>query len=410
MGVRPLIDAIVDYLPNPAEASETVKSESLVALAFKVAMDRQAGKVVYVRVYSGVLAKSDVVLNSRTGKSMRVGRLVRLHADKREEIPACDAGDIVAVVGSTELATGDTLSNPANPVTLEPPRFPEPVVSMAIEAASRQEHERLGEALTRLCDEDPTWRMFTHPETGQTIVAGMGELHLEIMRLRLEQDFGVRATAGKPQIAYRETISRAASANHLLRKQNGGSGMYARVEVTIQPRETGAGNSVENKVVGGAIPKQWVSACLKGVDDALREGALGGYPVVDVAVEIIDGDFHPVDSNDIAFRLASAAAVKHALHEAGPVLLEPVMKVECNVPTEYQGDILGDLNRRRGKIVGVSAEQGAAVIEAVVPLAEMFGYANSIRSLSRGRAAYSMEPSHFEQAPSNKIDELLKGR
>jgi elongation factor G len=408
MGVRPLIDAIVDYLPNPAETRESNDSQSLTALAFKVAMDRQAGKIVYLRVYSGSLSKGDFALNSRTGKRARVGRLVRLHADKREEIETCHAGDIVAVIGSADLATGDTLSDPEHPVTLEPPRFPEPVVSMAIEAASRQEHEKLAAALARLCDEDPTWRMFTHAETGQTIVAGMGELHLEIMRLRLEQDFGVRATAGKPQIAYRETVLRSATVSHLLRKQNGGSGMYARVAVKIEPRAAGSGNVVENKTLGGAIPKQWISACLKGIDDALREGALAGFPVVDVSVELIDGDFHPVDSDELAFRLASAAAVRQALREAGPALLEPVMNVECNVPMEHQGDILGDLNRRRGKVAGVSTEQGAAVIKAIVPLVEMFGYANSIRSLSRGRAAYSMEPSHFEQAPARKMAELVK--
>jgi elongation factor G len=408
VGVRPLIDAVVDYLPNPAEARGWNNSTSLAALAFKVAIDRQAGRIVYVRVYSGSLSKGDFVLNSRTGKRERVGRLVRLHADKREEIASCYAGDIAAVVGAGDLSTGDTLADPEHPVTLEPPSFPEPVVSMAIEAATRADHEKLVAALVRLCDEDPTWRVFTHPETGQTIIAGMGELHLEVMRLRLEQEYHLRANAGAPQIAYRETISRSASADHLLKKQSGGAGMYARVAVEIAPRESGAGNVVENKVIGGAIPKQFVAACIKGAEEALRDGPLGGFPVVDVHVSVVDGDFHAVDSDELSFRLAAGAAVKEALRDAGPLLLEPMMNVEVNVPLEYQGDILGDLNRRRGKVSGVSMEQGAAVIKAVVPLVDMFGYANSIRSLSKGRAAYSMEMWRFERVPSGKVDELLK--
>lgn len=414
-GVQLLIDAIVDYLPSPKDLPP-IKAHSVqpdepgvlvcatdegpvAALAFKVVRDKQAGRLVYLRIYSGTLAKGNTVYLPRLNKKERIGRLLRLHADKREEIAACCAGDIVAITGAKHITTGDTLCDVESPVLLARPSFPDPVVSMAIEPEAKRDQDKMVSALQCLCDEDPTFRMFTHPETGQTLIAGMGELHLDIMRERLRREFDVSANAGKPQIAYRETITAAAEADHLLKKQSGGAGMYARVIVRVRPNERSKGATIEDKVVGGRIPRQFIPGCEKGIEEAFRDGVLGGYPVVDVHVEIVDGHFHPVDSDELSFRLAANAAAKEAFRKAKPVLLEPVMKVECSVPSEYQGDIVGDLNRRRGKIVGVETRNIVTIVHAEVPLAEMFGYANAIRSLSKGRASYSMEPSHFDPVP-----------
>jgi elongation factor G len=420
VGVPALLDAVVDYLPSPldrppargqqSESGEPVRLPAdpqgpACALAFKLWSDRHKGRVVFVRVYSGSLRPGDALLNPRTGKRERVGRLLQLQADKERELEACAAGDIVALVGLKDVRTGDTLCEEGCPVFLEPPSFPEPVVSMAIEPKTRADQEKLGAALSRLADEDPTFRVSADAETGQTLVAGMGELHLEIIREKLALDCGVEASTGQPRIAYRETITRAAVGEGEQVKQSGGSGQFAKVTVWLTPRERGEGNLVEDHTVGGAIPRQFLAACRKGAEEALQQGVLGGHPVVDAGVELIDGQAHAKDSNELAFRMATIFAVKEALRQGGPILLEPIMAVECVAPGECRGDLLGDLNRRRGRILGVEeqtcgdADGVEVTLQAEAPLAELFGYANAIRSLSRGRASYSMRPARFEPAP-----------
>ena len=419
VGVPALLDAVVDYLPGPldrpaaqGQQPDTGESVSLpadprgpaCALAFKLWSDRHKGRVVFVRVYSGCLHPGDTLLNPRTGKGERVGRLLQLQADKEHVLEVCMAGDIAAVVGLKDVRTGDTLCEAGQSVLLEPPSFPEPVVSMAIEPKTRADQEKLGAALAKLADEDPTFHVSTDAETGQTIIAGMGELHLEIIREKLALDHGVEATTGQPRIAYRETITRAATGKGEQVKQSGGNGQFAKVTVQVAPRERGEGNRIEDRTVGGAIPRQFLAACRKGAEEALQDGVLGGNPVVDVAVELIDGQAHAKDSNELAFRMATIYAVKDALRQAGAILLEPIMAVECVAPDEYRGDLLGDLNRRRGRIVGVEeqvrgADSVEVTLQAEAPLAELFGYANAIRSLSRGRASYSMRPARFERVP-----------
>jgi elongation factor G len=412
LGIQPLLDAIVDYLPNPidknsvtahidgVESSIDITSEApSAALVFKVVHDEQGRRTVFLRNYTGVLKKGDRVLNIRTGWQDRVGRLMRLFADRREDIAQAYPGDIVAAIGLASFSTGDTVSDPSRPLQLERPMFPEPVVSMALEPRLSRDRARLAIALATLSDEDPTIRTFTHPETGQSIIAGMGELHLEVLLERLERDHGVRVNAGQPAIAYRETISASAEADHLLRKQHGGNGMYARVNVAVRPNEPGRGFSIANLVSGGNIPLQFLKAVRNGVEEGLQEGVLAGCPVVDVHVDILDGAAHDNDSNEPAFRLAAASAVREALQKAKPLLLEPVMRVEVETPNEEQGDLLGDLTRRRGIILAVEPGRNTVVLNAQVPLAELWGYANAIRSLSRGRASYSMSPSHFERVP-----------
>ena len=413
VGVQPLLDAVVDYLPSPADIRSVAahfhgdvertidvsSSEPAAALAFKLIHDEQGRRMVFLRTYAGVLRKGDRVLNVRTGRQERIGRLMRLFADRREDVAAAYPGDIVAALGLAGFSTGDTACDPARPVQLERPVFPEPVVSMALEPRSNADRERLGHALTVLSDEDPTFRTFTDPETGQSIIAGMGELHLEVIRERLETDHGVAVNAGAPAIAYHETISATADADHLLKKQNGGVGMYARVILGIRPNERGRGLSIESLVSGGNIPPQFMKAVRHGIHDGLRDGVLAGYPVVDVHVNILDGAAHSRDSDEQAFRLAAAAAVREALRKAKPQLLEPVMAVEVDTPCEAQGDLIGDLHRRRGDIVSMESGQINVLLKARVPLSELWGYANAIRSLSRGRASYSMTPSHFDRVP-----------
>jgi elongation factor G len=422
VGVQPLLDAIVDYLPGPADLPAvethgldgmeriTVAAEDagpLAALAFKIATDPTTGRLVMVRVYSGTLRKGDRVLNPRTGREDRIGRLVRVHADRREEIAAAFAGEIVAVAGLRGFGTGDTLCGVEYPIMMEPPVFPEPVVSMAIEPARSTDNQRLAGHLQMLSEDDPTFRVSTHPETGQTLIAGMGELHLEVVRERLRTEFGLETGVGAPEIAYRETITAEAEADYLLRKQSGGSGMYARVILSVRPSGRGAGVTIENRVTGGNIPSQFHSAVRKGIEEAARGGVLG-YPLVDAEVRILDGAAHVKDSNEPAFRLAAAEAMRMALRRAGPVLLEPIMKVELSTPLEHQGDLLADLNRRRGKVLGIENRPTGAVVNAEVPLGELWGYANAIRSLSRGRAAYSMTPAHFEPVPDAVASTVLK--
>ncbi len=413
-GVQYLVDAVVDYLPSPLDIPAakgqdpdtaqpvdvtTDDNGKFCSLAFKLWSDPFVGKLVFFRVYSGKLSKGDTVYNPRTNKRERISRIIQIQADKREDIETCYSGDIAAIVGIKNITTGDTLCDEDHAVLLEPPSFPDPVISMAIEPKTKQDQEKMSNALARLAEEDPTFRVFTNEDTGQTIIAGMGELHLEIIRDRLLREFKVDANSGKPQIAYRETITGNATGEGKLIKQSGGRGQYGHVIVNVQPNERGKGLTIENKVVGGTIPKDYIPAVKKGIEEAVLNGIVGGYPVIDINVDIIDGSYHDVDSNELAFKMAAIFAVKDGMKKAKAILLEPIMKVENSTPEEFQGDIMGDLNRRRGRISSIENKVGLSVVTAEVPLAEMFGYATAIRSLSKGRSSYSMEPSHFEQVP-----------
>jgi elongation factor G len=421
-GVQYLVDAVIDYLPSPLDIPPAVGMEpdthekieaptddngKFCSLAFKLWSDPFVGKLVFFRVYSGTLSKGDTVYNPRTNKRERISRLIQIQADKREDIETCYSGDIAAIVGIKNITTGDTLCDEDHPIQLEPPSFPDPVISMAIEPKTKQDQEKMGVALQRLSEEDPTFKVFTHEDTGQTIIAGMGELHLEIIRDRMFREFKVDANAGKPQIAYRETITTPADGEGKLIKQSGGRGQYGHVIVKTHPNERGKGITIENKVVGGNIPKEYIPACKKGIEEAVLNGVVGGYQVIDAHIDIVDGSYHDVDSNELAFKLAAIFAVKDAFKKAKPVLLEPIMKVENMTPEEYQGDILGDLQRRRGKIGAIESKGNLTAVQAEVPLAEMFGYATAIRSLSKGRSSYSMEPSHFEQVPQQLVAAVL---
>jgi len=421
-GVQYLVDAVVDYLPSPldippargqnpdtAEPMEVSADDNanFCSLAFKLWSDPFVGKLVFFRVYSGKLSKGDTVYNPRTNKRERISRIIQIQADKREDIDTCYSGDIAAIVGIKNITTGDTLCDEDHPILLEPPSFPDPVISMAVEPKTKIDQEKMGVALQRLAEEDPTFRVFSNEETGQTIIAGMGELHLEIIRDRMFREFKVEANAGKPQIAYKETILVPADGEGKLVKQSGGRGQYGHVIIKIAPNERGKGITIENKVVGGNIPKEYIPACIKGLKEAVHNGVVSGYPVIDVHVDIVDGSYHDVDSNELAFKMAAIFSFKDALKKAKPILLEPIMKVENITPEEYQGDIMGDLNRRRARISGVETKGNLSTITAEVPLAEMFGYATAIRSLSKGRSSYSMEPSHFEQVPANVLNAVL---
>jgi elongation factor G len=421
-GVQYLVDAVVDYLPSPLDIppakgmdpdthepmeAPTDDNGKFCSLAFKLWSDPFVGKLVFFRVYSGSLSKGDNVYNPRTNKRERISRLIQIQADKREDIETCFSGDIAAIVGIKNITTGDTLCDEDFPILLEPPSFPDPVISMAIEPKTKQDQEKMGIALQRLSEEDPTFKVYTHEDTGQTIIAGMGELHLEIIRDRMLREFKVDANAGKPQIAYRETITANADGEGKLIKQSGGRGQYGHVIMKVQPNERGKGITIENKVVGGNIPKEYIPACKKGIEEAMLNGVIGGYEVIDANVDIVDGSYHDVDSNEMAFKLAAIFAVKDAFKKAKPILLEPIMKVENATPEEYQGDIMGDLNRRRGKIGSIEVKGNLTMVQAEVPLAEMFGYATAIRSLSKGRSSYSMEPSHFEQVPQQLVAAVL---
>ena len=383
---------------EPMEAP-TDDNGNFCSLAFKLWSDPFVGKLVFFRVYSGTLSKGDTVYNPRTNKRERISRLIQIQADKREDIETCYSGDIAAIVGIKNITTGDTLCDEDHPILLEPPTFPDPVISMAIEPKTKLDQEKMGIALQRLAEEDPTFRVYTHEDTGQTIIAGMGELHLEIIRDRMFREFKVDANAGKPQIAYRETITRSAHGVGKLIKQSGGRGQYGHVEVDVRPGARSTGLVVENKIVGGVIPREYIPAVKKGIDEAVLNGVLGGYPVVDVEVDIVYGSFHEVDSSELAFKMAAIFAMKDGFRQGKPILLEPIMKVENITPDEFQGDICGDLSRRRGSINSIETRGNLAIIHAEVPLAELFGYATAIRSLSKGRSSYSMEPSHFQPVP-----------
>jgi elongation factor G len=415
-GVQSLIDAVIDYLPSPLDIPPAAGIEpdsqnplqiasddngKFCSLAFKLASDPFVGKLVFFRVYSGQLKKGDVIYNPRTRKRERVSRVMMIQADKRIDVETTYSGDIAALVGLKNITTGDTLCDEDFEVSLEPPTFPEPVISMAIEPKTKGDREKMSEGLGRLAEEDPTFRCFTNEETGQLIIAGMGELHLEIIRDRLFREFKVEANAGAPQIAYRETITQSAEGVGKFIRQSGGRGQYGHAVIKLEPNERGKGVEIQNKIVGGAIPKEYVPAVVDGLNEAIKGGVLAGYPMVDVKIAIVDGTFHEVDSSELAFKMAGIFALKDAAKKAHAILLEPVMKVEVTTPDEYQGDLLGDLTRRRGKIQTIEAKNNATYLYAKVPLAELFGYATAIRSLSKGRADYSMEPHAFEQVPNS---------
>ncbi|MCX8089604.1 MAG: elongation factor G [Verrucomicrobiae bacterium] len=421
-GVQPLIDAIVDYLPSPLDippaegtnptTGEIVKVEArddapFCSLAFKLWTDAYAGKLVFFRVYSGQVKKGDVIYNPRTRKRERISRLMIIQGSERKDIDAVYAGEIAALVGVRNITTGDTLCDERLDVMLEPPTFPEPVISMAVEPKTKQDRDKLGEGLQRLAEEDPTFRVYTDQETGQLIIAGMGELHLEIIRDRLFREFKVEANAGAPQIAYRETITQPADGEGKFIRQTGGRGQYGHACIHIEPNARGKGIEIENKIVGGVIPKEYIPAVIDGIEEAAKSGVLAGYQMIDIKVQIVDGSFHEVDSSELAFKMAGIFALKDAAKKAGLILLEPIMKVEVTTPDEYQGDIMGDINRRRGRIVAIEAKGGQTILRAEVPLAEMFGYATAIRSLSKGRASYSMEPLTFEQVPNSILEKIL---
>ncbi|MDB6059278.1 MAG: fusA [Verrucomicrobiales bacterium] len=424
-GVQTLVDSVVDYLPCPldvppatgmepgtpgSEHSVIVESDDnnkFCSLAFKLWTDPYAGKLVFFRVYSGQLKKGDTIYNPRTRKRERISRLMVIQGSERKDIDHVYAGDIAALVGVRNITTGDTLCNEDFDVSLEPPTFPEPVISMAVEPKTKADRDKLGEGLQRLAEEDPTFRCFTNEETSQLIIAGMGELHLEIIIDRLKREFKVDASTGAPQIAYRETITKSAEGEGKFIRQSGGRGQYGHACVTVEPNEKGKGIEIVNSIVGGAIPKEYVPAVIDGIEDACKNGVYAGYQVIDMKVSITDGSFHEVDSNELAFKMAGIFAVKEAFKKAGPIILEPLMKVEVTTPDEYQGDLLGDVNRRRGTIIGIDAKGGQTILNAHVPLAEMFGYATAIRSLSKGRASYSMEPLSFEQVPNSVLTVIM---
>ncbi len=421
--VQPLLDAVVDYLPGPLDVPpaeglepgtenkvvvEVADTNKFCSLAFKLWTDPYAGKLVFFRVYSGTLKKGDTIYNPRTRKRERVSRLMIIQGSERKDIEQAFAGDIAALVGLRNITTGDTLADEDFEITLEPPTFPEPVISMAVEPKTKQDRDKMSEGLQRLAEEDPTFRCFTNEETGQLIIAGMGELHLEIITDRLKREFKVEANTGAPQIAYRETITKEAEGEGKFIRQSGGRGQYGHALIKVQPNEKGKGVLVENEVVGGAIPKEYIPAVIDGIEEAIKGGVYAGYQVIDIKAQVVDGTFHEVDSNELAFKMAGIFALKDAFKKAGPILLEPIMKVELTTPDEYQGDLIGDITRRRGMIINIEAKQGQTIVNAQVPLAEMFGYATAIRSLSKGRASYSMEPLTFEQVPNSVLQTILE--
>jgi elongation factor G len=421
-GVQFLIDAVVDYLPSPLDIPPATGHEAgleervsipsddagkFCSLAFKLWTDPYAGKLVFFRVYSGKLKKGDTIYNPRTRRRERVSRLMVIQGSERKDVESVYSGDIAALVGLRNITTGDTLCDEDFDIMLEPPTFPEPVISMAVEPKTKADRDKMAEGLQRLAEEDPTFRCFTNEETSQLIIAGMGELHLEIIIDRLKREFKVEANSGAPQIAYRETITQPADGEGKFIRQSGGRGQYGHACIKVEPNERGKGIEVNNKIVGGAIPKEFIPPVISGIEEAIRSGVYAGFQVIDIKVDIVDGSFHDVDSNELAFKMAGIFALKEAFKKAGPILLEPLMKVEVTTPDEYQGDLLGDINRRRGIIQGVDAKGGQTVLNAHVPLAEMFGYATAIRSLSKGRASYSMEPLSFEQVPHSVATQIL---
>lgn len=424
-GVQPLLDAVVDYLPSPLEVPaikgvnpltgqeevrESKDESPFAALAFKIMADPYMGQLTYFRVYSGMLESGSYVLNSTKDKKERVGRLLKMHANKREEIKEIYAGDICATVGLKFTTTGDTLCSEDAPIVLESMEFPDPVISVAIEPKTKADQEKLSTALNKLAQEDPSFRVKVDEETGQTIISGMGELHLEIIVDRLVREYKVEANVGNPQVAYRETIKKKVTQEGKYIKQSGGRGQYGHVWLDVEPLEAGKGFEFENKIVGGTIPKEYIPAVEKGVREAMESGVMAGYPVVDIKVTLFDGSYHEVDSSEMAFKIAGSLCFKEAMRKASPILLEPIMKVEVIVPDEYMGDVMGDLSSRRGRIEGMEARGSAQVIRCKVPLKEMFGYATVLRSLTQGRATYTMLFDHYEEVPSNISEEIIKSK
>jgi elongation factor G len=423
-GVQPLLDAVVDYLPSPLDVppvkghdpkdeEKTLErkaedSEPFAALAFKVLADPFVGKLVFFRAYSGTLNAGSYVLNSSSGKKERIGRIVRLHANKREEVKVVYAGEIAAAVGLKATTTGDTLCDPDQPIVLEKIKFPEPVISIAIEPKTKADQEKMGNALSRLAEEDPTFRVKSDEETGQTIIAGMGELHLDVIVDRMKREYKVEANIGRPQVAYKETIKGTAEAEEKYIKQTGGRGQYGHVFLRVAPKERGKGNEFHDEIKGGVIPHEFIPAVQKGVLQALDNGVIAGYPAVDIDVTLFDGSYHDVDSSEAAFKIAGSKGVKTAIRNAKPIILEPVMKVEIITPESNMGDVVGDLNAKRGQIQKMDDRaQGIKVISSMVPLAEMFGYATSLRSMTQGRASYSMEFDHYEEVPPNIAKKII---
>ena len=424
-GVQKLLDAIVDYMPAPTdvpaikgvnpktdeeEERKSSDDEPFSALAFKIMTDPYVGRLSFFRVYSGTLTTGSSVLNATKGKRERMGRILQMHANHREDIESVYSGDIAAVVGLKNTTTGDTLCDEKHPIVLESMEFPEPVIRVAIEPKTKAGQEKMGVALAKLAEEDPTFRTYTDEETGQTIIAGMGELHLEIIVDRLLREFKVEANVGAPQVAYKETIRKAVDQETKYARQSGGKGQYGHVKIHVEPNESGKGYEFENKVVGGAIPKEYIPAIDAGIQGAMLAGVVAGYPVVDVKVTLYDGSYHEVDSSEMAFKIAGSMAFKEAMRKADPTLLEPIMKVCVIVPDEYMGDVIGDLNARRGQIQGYEMRSGAQQIDAFVPLAEMFGYATDLRSRTQGRGQYTMEPSHYIELPKSLQEKLISKR
>ncbi len=427
-GVQPMLDAVVDYLPSPLDVpaikgfkpgdEETLverhpsNDDPLSVLAFKIAADPHLGKLTFVRIYSGILKAGTQVLNSTKGRKERIGKIYQMHANKREEIESVGAGMIVAVMGLKDTTTGDTLCDPQNPVVLESMDFPNPVIEQAIEPKSKSDQEKLSTAIQRLAEEDPTFRVHTDDETGQTIIAGMGELHLEILIDRMKREFRVEANIGKPQVAYRETLRRPVEKiEYTHKKQSGGSGQYAKVLINLEPQESGTGYEFVNAVTGGRIPKEYIPAVDKGIQEAMAFGPLAGYPVEDIKVTLVDGAYHDVDSSELAFKIAGSMVFKDAARKADPAMLEPLMAVEVTTPDDYLGTVIGDLNSRRGQVQGMEEQHGNQVVRALVPLSEMFGYVGDLRSKTSGQASYSMEFSQYGETPKTVADEIIaKGR
>lgn len=422
-GVQQILDAVIHWMPSPLDRRavngidlktdqpiviKPADDQPFSALAFKVMTDPYVGRLTFIRIYSGTLLKGMTLLNSTKDSKERISRLIEMHANQRKERDEFFTGDIAACIGLKGTTTGDTLCDPDYPVLLEKMEFPEPVISMAIEPKSKADREKLSKALSALAEEDPTFRVSSNEETGQTIISGMGELHLEIIHDRMKREFSVEANVGKPQVAYKETITKPGAIQTKYVKQTGGRGQYAHVELEIEPNEKGKGNEVRNKVVGGAIPREYIPAVIKGIEEGLSTGVLAGYGLVDVVVNIVYGSYHEVDSNEMAFKICGSMALKDAAKKCGPIILEPIMKVDVTTPETAMGDVIGDLNRRRGQIIGQENVKGAVIVHAEVPLSEMFGYSTQLRSLSSGRASYVMEPSHFSPLPNKLQEEIIK--
>ncbi|MBD2866265.1 MULTISPECIES: elongation factor G [Paenibacillus] len=420
-GIQMMLDAVIDYLPAPVDVpdirgtledgSEVIRkssdNEPFSALAFKIATDPYVGRLTFFRVYSGILASGSYVLNATKGKRERIGRILQMHANSRQEISEVYSGDIAAAVGLKDTTTGDTLCDEKHPVILESMNFPEPVISIAVEPKTKADQDKMGVALSKLAEEDPTFRYFTDEETGQTIIQGMGELHLEIIVDRMLREFKVETNVGKPQVAYRERFRSPARVEGKFVRQSGGRGQYGHVWIEFEPLEPGTGFVFENKIVGGVVPREYVPAVQAGIEESMKNGVLAGYPLVDLKATIVDGSYHDVDSSEMAFKIAGSMALKAAKDKCNPAILEPIMKVEVTVPDEYMGDVMGDLNSRRGRIEGMDARAGAQVIRSKVPLSEMFGYSTTLRSRTQGRGVYSMEISHYEEVPKSIADEII---